>query len=88
MYNGMPCSLGSVYIETTRCSVNTRLNEYQRCYKLKETIPTAVAEQPGNNIFINIFIVLKTTTLYFTRLHREAVKINKQRQNNIHVILC
>ncbi|KAJ7332164.1 hypothetical protein JRQ81_014344, partial [Phrynocephalus forsythii] len=51
----IPCSCGQIYIETTKCSIQTRIKEHERHRRLKQPEKSTVAEhtlkQTGHEIF-------------------------------------
>lgn len=81
----IPCSCGSVYIGTTKRSINTRIKEHKANCRLGHSEKSAVAEHTLNNtnhaIEFDKTQVLCTTTAYYPRLYREAIEIHKHPTN-------
>jgi len=76
----IPCSCGSVYIGTTKGSVNTRIAEHKRICRLRQTEKSAVAEHAlskGHDIRFEEVQVLDRSKRYYPRLTREAIEIFK-----------
>ncbi|KYN07882.1 hypothetical protein ALC62_01145 [Cyphomyrmex costatus] len=80
----IPCSCGKVYIGETVRMVNTRMKEHQRDVRLKHITQSALAEhniETGHRILFDKMATIATTTSYFPRKHREALKIQKHSDN-------
>lgn len=81
----IPCSCGSVYIGTTKRSVNTRIKEHKGNCRRGETEKSAVAEHAwsgGNHdIRFSDTKVLSSGNHYHSRLNREAIEIYKHPNN-------
>ena len=81
----IPCSCGSVYIGTTKRSVNTRIKEHQRHCRLGQTEKSAVADHILNNLDHKIAFedteLLSSNRFYYPRLYREAIEIYKHPNN-------
>jgi len=76
----MLCCCGSVYIGTTKRSVNTIIAEHKRSCRLGHTEKPAVAEHAlsrGHDIRFEEVEVLDRSQRYYPRLTREAIDIFK-----------
>ena len=81
----IPCKCGSVYVGTTKRSVNTRIKEHKASCRLGQTEKSAVAEHALSDMDHHIKFeetqVLATTVSYHARLYREAIEILKHPNN-------
>ena len=81
----IPCTCGSVYVGTTKRSVNTRIKEHKANCRLGQIEKSAVAEhtltKTDHRIKFEDTQVLATTSSYHARLYREAIEIHKHNNN-------
>ncbi|VEN43722.1 unnamed protein product [Callosobruchus maculatus] len=81
----IPCTCGSVYIGTTKRSINTRIAEHKASCRLGHTDKSAVAEhaikEGSHRIKFEEPQVLAATSSYHARLQRETIEIQKHHNN-------
>ena len=81
----IPCACGSVYVGTTKRSINTRISEHKRCCRLGQNEKSAVAEHTlsdgDHKILFSETSLLSNNNHYYSRMSREAIEIFKNTNN-------